>query len=146
MKVKLIKEGFNKIVGKYYKKKFYEYGMYSRDELKKRSMEHDLEVKKVLLIRAEAVKTENKKNQFYSFPKFTVPQIPQKDVNDIMEIHFKEKILGTVQKHNGNIQVYVDVDMPDEAVVDTEKIIEKPESEVSIVAEPKKAGRPKKNE
>ena len=132
MRCKLLRSDVCMKFGKFYKKKFYEYGLHNKEDLNKISENHTKKVQEILLLK----EANPKKYMGLAFPKLLVPEPSSQDVKECLNQHTKEKIFEVVKKHNNNIQIFVDT--PEE--VPTEQPIVDEDNSNTV-----KRGRPFKN-
>jgi hypothetical protein len=121
MRCKLLRSGICKNFGKYYNKKFYEYGLYTKDELDKISRDHTAKRNEIMRLKED----NPQKYANLSYPKMMLPTPTTQDINECVYQHKKEIVNEVVKKHNGNIQIFVEDSEPvKETIEDTESIID----------------------
>lgn len=134
MRLKLLKEEVCKNFGKYYGKKFYEYGLYTKEELDNISKAHTAK-------RLEIMNLKEANPQKYaglSYPKMMLPVPTSKDVNECVHQHKSENVIEVKMKHNNNVQIYVDTKLTEKEPEKAEQPVTTEDAEVIV-----RRGRPK---
>lgn len=119
MKCKLLKTDICKQFGKYYNKKYYEYGLYTKEEQDKISQAHTAKRREIMQLK----ESHPEKYANLSYPKMMLPVPTTQDIKECAYQHEKEKVFDVVVKHNQNIQIFVE--NPKETVEEDSEIVKR---------------------
>lgn len=104
MRMKFVKTGVCQRPNAFYQKRFFEYSLHTKEELKDMTKQYTNFVGDIV----ERSKKNWKANALLIQP-IQVPRPTESDIDDIRRLHLdrKHEVLGIVKKNNNNIQIYV---------------------------------------
>jgi len=104
MRMKYVKTGICQRPNEFYKKKFYEYSLHTKEELRNMTKQYTDFVGDIV----ERSKKNWKANAIQIQP-IQIPRPTESDIDDIRRHHLDKKhdIIGIVKKNNNNIQIYI---------------------------------------